>query len=153
MKNRPYNRMPYAELAALPVQEYAKPDSMLVLWSTWTHLNQAMELIPAWGFRYCAGFPWLKVTKDGRPIFGLGVWFQGCTELILVGRRGKPFGSKGNPRPARKGIVISRRQEHSRKPDEVAEWIERCLPGPYLELFARRRRPGWDAVGDQLPDH
>ena len=151
------------ELLALPVSGLAKRDAMLVLWSTWMHLALAMKVIDAWGFTYCAGFPWLKVVNHSTervftagnwmipaPIFGPGVWAQGCTELVLLARRGQPFGSLGNPRPARKGIIIASRGAHSEKPVELQDWIDAKFPDPKIELFARRHRPGWTCWGDQL---
>lgn len=174
MKPR-YNTMKAADIIGLPVHAIAHEDAMLVLWATWMHLALAMQVIEVWGFTYCTGMPWLKVCKppncplhgpppgaDGcmrccqnesveiKPIYGPGVWFQGCTELILIARRGRPFGSLGNPRPARKGIVIAPRQEHSRKPEEVHLWLEGKFPGPKIELFARRNRPGWVCWGSEV---
>lgn len=162
-----YRTMKPEDLINLPVAAISAPDSVLVLWSTWMHLDLAMRCIEAWGFRYATGMPWLKVTKgsvggDGgqmdsphpviRPIFGPGVWFQHCTELVLIGRRGRPFGELGNPRPARKGIVVAPRgEEHSEKPREVQDWIDAAgFPGPKLEMFARRTRPGWVCWGDEV---
>ena len=48
--------------------------------------------------------------------------------------------------------MVSPRREHSRKPDEVRSGIERMLDGPYLELFARHRAPGWAAWGNEVDD-
>jgi N6-adenosine-specific RNA methylase IME4 len=151
------------------ISEIAAKDAMLVTWATWMHLPLAVELITACGFTYATGMPWLKIIQpnsktgamfiggDGcpaisipAPIYGPGMWFQHCTELILIARRGRPFGKLGNPRPARKGIIIAPRQEHSRKPEELQKWIEAKFPGPYVELFARRQRPGWTCWGNEL---
>lgn len=157
-RTRPrYGTMTAKQIIELPVTHIAAPDAMLVMWATWMHLNLAMKVIDAWGFRYCSGFPWLKITQRSiadmegvEPIFGPGVWAQQCTELVLLARRGRPFGAAGNPRPARKGIIIAPRQEHSRKPDELQEWIERKFPGPKIELFARRPREGWTTWGNEV---
>ena len=165
-RTRPrYNTMKPVEIISMPVDRITAKDAVLVLWSTWMHLPLAMEIISAWGFRYCTGMPWLKVCQPTnrdypllphhrlgalRPIYGPGAWFQHCTELILIARRGKPFGKLGNPRPARKGIIIAPRREHSRKPDELQDWIDAKFPGPKLELFARRKRAGWTCWGDEL---
>jgi N6-adenosine-specific RNA methylase IME4 len=149
-----YQTLKAAEILALPVGDIAAPDSVLVMWATWMHLDLALKCIDAWGFRYATGMPWLKVCagQELKPIFGPGVWFQHCTELVLIGRRGKPFGKMGNPRPARKGIVIAPRgEEHSEKPEEVQDWIDGAgFPGPKLEMFARRTRPGWASWGDEV---
>lgn len=164
MKPR-YGTMRAKDLLALPVSDIALPDAILALWCTWMHLDLAMDCIKAWGFRYGTGMPWLKVIKhpigqslEGlipQPIYGPGPWFQHCTELVLIARRGKPFGSQGNPRPARKGIIIAPRQQHSRKPEELQAWIDdpgKRFPNPKIELFATQRRAGWTSWGSSITD-
>jgi len=91
---------------------------------------------------------WLKVRKDGGPDGrGVGFYFRNVTELLL-------FGVKGGLRtraPGRRqvNVLISRKQEHSRKPDEQYALIQQCSPGPFLELFARKKVEGWVSWGDQ----
>lgn len=157
-----YSTMKAHEILALPVDQIAQPDAVLILWTTWMHLGLAMQVIDRWGFTYCAGFPWVKVVKDAgenlKPIFGLGIWTMGCSELILIGRRGKPFGSMGNPRPARRGIIMTQRGDHSQKPAELMDWVDSHdinprFPSPKLELFARERRYGWASWGDELENY
>lgn len=99
-------------------------------------------------------FNWIKTNKNGAkkaveedPFFtGLGYWTRANPELCLLGTRGKP---KRFARDVRR-LIVSERREHSRKPDEASERIQRLVGGPYLEMFARERRRGWDALGDQL---
>jgi len=92
---------------------------------------------------------WYKIRKDGGPDGrGVGFYFRNVTELVL-------FGVKGNIRtlgPARSqvNLISTRKREHSRKPDELYPIIEKCSPGPYLELFARYSRKGWQQWGDEL---
>jgi N6-adenosine-specific RNA methylase IME4 len=91
---------------------------------------------------------WYKVRKDGGPDGrGVGFYFRNVTELLLFGTRGK----LRTLRPGRRqvNIILSRKQEHSWKPNETYEIIEACSPGPYVELFARQRRTGWEWWGDQ----
>lgn len=170
MVNRQYPTMKMVDLISLPVDDIRKPDSVILMWTTWGNVENAINLIGKWGFRYCTGMPWLKTVKltgDERdyqansardrfipkPIYGPGPWFQHCTELLLIGRRGKPFGSAGNPRPARKGIIISERLEHSRKPEDVHRWVEsEQFPKPWIELFARRPRKGWTTWGNEVAE-
>ncbi len=76
---------------------------------------------------------------------GLGFWTRANPEPCLLATRGHPKRSAGDVRK----LLISPRREHSRKPDETYALIERLLPGPYLELFARRSQPGWDGFGNQ----
>ncbi len=100
----------------------------------------------AWGFTYKSNLVWLKVRKDGGPDGrGVGFYFRNVTELVL-------FGVRGNMRtqaPGRRqvNVLSTRKREHSRKPEAVHARIEALVEGPYLELFARASRPGWDAWG------
>ena len=111
----------------------------------------------AWGFMYkTVAFNWVKLNKNGEakrvaddPFFtGLGYWTRANPELCLLGTRGRP---KRKSKAVRR-LVVSERREHSRKPDEVHDRIERLVDGPYLELFAREKRGRWDGIGDQLDD-
>jgi len=113
-----------------------------------------MEVIRAWGFTYkTIGFCWAKLNKSApgllhgeRDFFtGLGFWTRANPELCLLATLGHP---RRRGRNVRK-LIVAPRREHSRKPDETYERIEALCEGPYLELFARARRPGWDAWGDQ----
>lgn len=144
-----YRTMSFAGISALPVERYARSNSHLYLWCPNALLAEALEIIKDWGFTYKTNIVWYKVRRDGGPDGrGVGFYFRNVTELLL-------FGVKGTLRtraPGRRqvNIMISRKQEHSRKPHEVYDLIERCSPGPYLELFARERVLGWTQWGDQL---
>jgi hypothetical protein len=105
----------------------------------------------SWGFRYISNIIWAKRRIDGGPDGrGVGFYFRNVTEVILFGVRG----SMRTLPPARRqvNIIESRKREHSRKPDEQYELIESCSPGPYLELFARHPRIGWQVWGDESSD-
>lgn len=151
-----YSTMKAKDILGLPVDQIAAPDAILVMWATWMHLDLAIYVMNEWGFKFSTGMPWLKVTKGStdsciKPIYGPGVWMQHCTELVLIGRRGRPFGKMGNPRPARKGIIVSPRGEHSEKPEELRRWIVmKDFPSPRIELFARKKYVGWASWGDGL---
>jgi len=144
-----YPTMSFTEIANLPVPALARPKSHLYLWSPNALLAEALEIMRAWGFTYKTNIVWFKVRKDGGPDGrGVGFYFRNVTELLL-------FGVKGSMRtlaPGRRqvNIVATRKQEHSRKPDEVFTIIEECSPGPYLELFARQRVSGWTQWGDEV---
>lgn len=150
-----YDVMDTPALKAIPVASYAAPDCALFMWATDPMLPDAIDLMRSWGFTYkTVAFNWVKLKKGGAerrvedsPFFtGLGYWTRANPELCLLGTRGKPRRiSKGVRR-----LVVSERREHSRKPDEVYQRIEELVDGPYLELFARERRPGWEALGDQV---
>jgi len=103
----------------------------------------------AWGFAYKTNIVWYKIRKDGGPDGrGVGFYFRNVTELLLFGVKGKLRTLK--PGRTQVNIILSRKREHSRKPFEVYDLIERCSPPPYLELFARQRVPNWETWGDQV---
>src|SRR5205823_5959167 len=116
--------------------------------------ERALEVVRAWGFTYkTVGFYWAKLSpgRGGlllteRDFFtGMGFWTRANPEPCLLATRGKPKRLSGAVRK----LVIAPRREHSRKPDEVYERIERLAEGPYLELFGRATRPGWHSWGLQ----
>ena len=140
--------MTFAQIAELPVGSLALPQSHLYLWTPNALIAEALQIMRAWGFTYKTNIVWLKVRKDGKPDGrGVGFYFRNVTELLL-------FGVKGNLRTLRPGrsqvnTIITRKQEHSRKPDEQYKIIMDCSPRPFLELFARKRMEGWTSWGDQ----
>ena len=139
-----YSTMPFERLRKLHIP--AAEDACLFLWCIDTHLPEALRLIDAWGFTYkTVAFTWIKTTKDGQPAFGTGYWTRKSSELCLLATRGKP---KRLSRGVRQGILEPRR-EHSRKPDCVYERIEKLVEGPYLEIFARTQKQGWDSIGNE----
>jgi N6-adenosine-specific RNA methylase IME4 len=159
---RHYATMAFEELAALPVATLAAPEGChLFVWTSGPFLPQALRLIEAWGFRYSTrAFTWVKTKRSTAsaqlefmvPLseadlhVGLGLTVRHQTELVLLGRR-------GNCRRAAKDVreaIIAPVRQHSRKPDEFYRRVERYCDGPYLDLFARERRPGWDAWGDEV---
>ncbi|MCY2990004.1 MAG: MT-A70 family methyltransferase [Planctomycetota bacterium] len=146
---RRYPTMSFEEIAALVVGDVALPKSHLYLWTPNALLAEALQIMRAWGFTYKTNIVWFKVRKDGGADGrGVGFYFRNVTELLL-------FGVKGSLRTLQPGrrqvnILISRKQEHSRKPDSVYDLVQRCSPGPHLELFARERVPGWTQWGNEV---
>lgn len=142
-----YRTMDLPAISRLPVADCAAKNAALFLWVVDSHIDAGIELMAHWGFRFkTKAFTWLKLGKTGKPIMSLGYWSRKQTEICLLGTRGKP-------RRLSAGVgelIVAPRREHSRKPDEQYAKIEALVAGPYLELFARHRRPGWDAWGDQL---
>lgn len=146
---RRYPTMSFAEIAALPVGNMALPKSHLYLWCPNALLFEGLTIMKAWGFTYKTNIVWYKVRKDGGPDGrGVGFYFRNVTELLLFGTRGKLRTSQ--PGRTQVNIIVTRKQEHSRKPDSAYDIVEACSPGPYLELFARQRRAGWKQAGDQV---
>jgi len=147
-----YETLSFEEIAALPVGKLGLPRSHLYLWCPNALLLEALTIMKVWEFTYKTNVVWYKVRKDGGPDGrGVGFYFRNVTELLL-------FGVKGHLRtlpPGRRqvNIMMSRKEEHSKKPDQVYGLIERCSPGPYLELFARQRVDGWSQWGDQIDSY
>ena len=143
-----YDCMGLDEIKVTPVADWAAGDCALFLWATDPLLPRALEVIAAWGFIYkTVAFTWVKTTKDGTgfPI-GCGFWTRANPELCLLATRGRPQRISRSVRQ----LILAPRRAHSRKPDEVYERIESLVPGPYLELFARRRRLGWESWGQEV---
>lgn len=146
-----YATMTLEDIKAIPVDTVTAKNSHLYMWVPNALLPEGIEVMQAWGFRYVSNVIWAKRRKDGGPDGrGVGFYFRNVTEIIL-------FGVKGSMRtlpPARSQVnmIETRKREHSRKPDEQYPFIERCSPGPYLEMFARYPQPGWQVWGDESGD-
>jgi N6-adenosine-specific RNA methylase IME4 len=154
-----YGTLSVADIAALPVGALAAKDAHLFLCATGPCLRQAFDVMEAWGFRYSAiAFTWIKLkrshnanqlrvlpTAESDLHVGLGLTTRKNAEFVLLGRRGNARRVAKNVRE----VILAPVREHSRKPDEMFARVERYCEGPYLELFARQRRPGWDAWGNQ----
>ena len=140
-----YPTMSLARITALPVGALAARDAHLWLWTTNALLPKAYEVAEAWGFTVRSPLTWVKFR------LGLGGRYQlrNATEQLLFCTRGKaPLGSRSQPTWFNAPVT-----EHSRKPAEQFAIIERVSPGPYLELFARRRpesNQSWAVWGDQV---
>lgn len=144
-----YSTMPLEDIKALPVNEIADEKCHLYLWVPNALLPDGLEVLNAWGFVYKTNLIWEKVRKDGQPDGrGVGFYFRNVTEILLFGIKGQKNRTLA---PARSQVNLLRTQkrEHSRKPDEFVDLIESCSSGPYLELFARGDRDGWDMWGNQ----
>lgn len=135
------------ELAKFPVGQLAAPDCLLMMWATWPMLPEAIDLMKAWGFTYKTGGAWSKRTTNGKPSFGPGYILRSSTEPFLIGTIGRPKIHSHSVR----GYIEAEAREHSRKPDEQYDMMEK-LCGPNArrcELFARTVRSGWSAWGNE----
>ena len=143
--DRHYPLMKTKDLMALPVRMIAEDNCHLYLWATNNHLQDAFQVMAAWGFEYKTMITWLKDKK------GLGQYFRGKTEHCLFGVRGNlPYKTKDGKRCQGVTGFFAPRREHSRKPEEMREMIELVSYGPRIELFARQRVDGWDAWGNEV---
>lgn len=146
---RRYETMSLEEIKQLPVSEAADEKSHLYLWVPNALLPEGLEIMKAWGFEYKTNIIWEKVRTDGQPDGrGVGFYFRNVTEILLFGIHGKNNRTL-QPGRSQVNLIRSMKREHSRKPDEIIPIIEACSPGPYLELFARGDRAGWDMWGNQ----
>lgn len=147
-----YSTLPLKEIKEIPVSLVAAEQSHLYLWVPNALLKEGLDVMTAWGFEYKTNIIWHKVRKDGEPDGrGVGFYFRNTTEIILFGIRGR-FRTL-SPGRSQVNIIKSRKREHSRKPDELYNLIEKCSPGPYLELFARGQREKWDQWGNEVEDY
>jgi N6-adenosine-specific RNA methylase IME4 len=136
--------MSVGEIAALPIHDLADKCSSLFLWTTNRYLRDAFEIAAAWRFPHVATLVWTKQRG-----LGSGGVFYSNVEFILYCRR---------PQVAAPARIHSRwfdwpRSGHSAKPEAFLDLVEQVSPGPYLELFARRNRFGWDTWGDECLEH
>lgn len=143
----PYSTMSMADLCSMPVGAIAADDAHLYLWTTNAFMGEAHDLAAAWGFSVKTILTWVKVHQDdpGRVSMKTGYYFRGATEHALFCVRGSLplLTSEGIPT----AHLWPRIGSHSVKPAAFGDLVERCSPGPYLELFARSPRLGWDAWG------
>ena len=148
-----YDTMTIEEIAAMPVSALAAKPAHLYLWVPNALLAEGLHVLQAWEFTYKTNIVWHKIRKDGGPDGrGVGFYFRNVTELVLFGVCGKNARTLA-PGRSQVNIVKTQKREHSRKPDEMYEVIEACSPGPYLELFARGTRKGWETWGNQSEDY
>jgi len=136
--NSRYSTLTSTEVAALPVIDLAAKNAHLYLWTTNSDLPDAFAVVASWGFTYKTLLTW---CKKGR--IGLGAYFRGQTEHVLFGVRGS------QPTLVNDELTYFTAQKggHSAKPATFFDLVERSSPGPYVELFARQPRLGWDSWG------
>jgi N6-adenosine-specific RNA methylase IME4 len=138
---RHYPTMSDEEICALEVP--AAKDAILYLWAVAPRLDAGFRVMEAWGFRYKTCAVWDKVKV------GMGFWWRGQHEILMVGTRGNV---SPPPQALRKPSVIRcPRGRHSAKPEQVRDWIGEWYPDvPKLEIFSRLKRPGWEVFGNQV---
>src|SRR5262252_7278137 len=139
----PYRELSLTEIAALPVADLADSDCRLFLWTTNRYLPDAHNLIRVWRFKYVQLLVW---HKTGNPSPFGGSIAPNHAEYLLVAVTGKP---KLLGRLPTNVIGVAAQRLHSQKPEHFLDMVEMVSPGPYVELFARRHRLGWDVWGDQ----
>jgi N6-adenosine-specific RNA methylase IME4 len=146
-----YKTMSLEDIKNLPVQEIADDNCVLFMWVTFPMLLEGLEVINSWGFKYkTLGFSWIKTNpKNGKPFFGVGYYAKSNCEVCLMATKGKVHPMVISNMVS--SCIISRRREHSRKPDEVRNKIVELFGDlPRVELFARQKVEGWDVWGNEV---
>ncbi len=139
----PYPSMTLKQIASLPLQTLMEQDAHVYLWTINHFVSESYMIARAWGLRPVQLLTWCK-----RPMgLGLGGTFVNTTEHILFCKRGQ---LKALRRVDTSWWLWKRQKRHSQKPEEFQTLVERVSPGPYLELFARRVRPGWSVWGNEV---
>ena len=144
-----YNCLDIHDIYNLSVDRISNNDCILFLWVIDPMLPEAMEVIKKWGFKFkTVAFTWVKENKKSEGYFtGLGYWTRANPEMCLLATKGKP---KRISKAVRQ-LIISKRQKHSKKPDEIRDRIiQLCGDLPRIELFARQKVKGWDCWGDEV---
>jgi N6-adenosine-specific RNA methylase IME4 len=150
-KSRQYTCIPLDHIYALPIAELLQPDAVVVLWNTQNGNAEGWhsEALRRWGLKPIWTGAWEKLTANGLPFFGTGFHARSCAEFYTVGTRGRPQLQAKNIR----NFIAAPWRGESVKPDELYRDVEALYPGPYVDLFARRHRDGWDCWGDQLREN
>lgn len=156
-----YSLMTWGDLKALGplIHKVTTKDVIVFLWICPPLLVETLDMVKAWGLTYkTKAFNWVKLYPTGTNFFvGMGHWTMANSEDVWLC-------TKGNPRRHNKDVaqimatiedeipqtVIAPNTRHSQKPEAIQDRIERLVPGPYLELFARRQRPGWTCLGNEV---
>ena len=139
----PYPTMTLAEIAAMPVSGVADKDAHLYLWTTQAWLRESYRVLDAWGYKQGAILVWSKPPK------GVCGTYVCSTEYCIFGRRG----NLAHKRRQLGTCFEWPRAGHSAKPEAFLDMVESVSPPPYLEMFARRQRLGWDTWGNEALNH
>lgn len=147
-----YPLMKMEQLFALPVEGLTTPRAHLYLWTTNSFMAEAYQLAEAWGFTPKTIITWVKVKQDDRatPSMKMGFWYRSATEHVLFATKGKAMRLLGPPVSTAFLHPRPPQGSHSKKPSRFYKMVAAQSPGPFLELFARRRRKGWDRWGNEV---
>lgn len=150
---RNYATLTLVELLSFPLPPLA-PDCYLFLWRVASMPQEALDVVRAWGFTPKTEIVWNKLTARGKAWFGMGRTTRAAHETAIVATRGRPQRRAANVRDVFSAKVPrdGKRYIHSAKPEEFYELVERLATGRYVELFARRQRPGWTCLGNEMAE-
>lgn len=150
-----YSTMRFEEIAALRVGDLLAPGGVLVMWATWPLIERQCAMLRGWGLEAKSGGCWAKRTGSGKLRWGTGYLLRSlCEPFIIATLPGAPIAKGIVPNffeTMDDAVVDGLAREHSRKPDEFYSLMEKLVPhGRRADIFARRRRPGWDCWGNEL---
>ena len=146
---RHYQTMTMEEIKNLPVCDLADKDCAMFMWTTLPVLKESFSVLERWGFEYkTVAFVWIKKNRKADSLFwGMGYWTRSNAGRCLLASRGNPKRLAADVHQ----VIISRIEEHSRKPEEARSRIEQLMGDvPKIELFARRKAVGWDVWGNEV---
>lgn len=154
--DRHYPLMKTKDIISLPVKSICEENAHLYLWVTNNFLKDGLEVMESWGFTYKTKITWVKGKRFSDGSFklenaGLGQYFRGLDEVCLFGVKGNlPYkiGESGK-RQQGQTVIIAPRKEHSTKPEEMREVIEKVSYPSFIELFARKKEENWDRWGNE----
>jgi len=144
-----YSLMSFEDICNIPIKTISGDNCILFLWATFPTLQQAFKLIERWGFTYkTVAFVWIKTNHNKSIFMGMGYWTRSNSEICLLATKGHPKRVNANVSQ----VVISKREEHSKKPDIIRNMIVTLVGNlPRIELFARQKIEGWDTWGLEVP--
>jgi N6-adenosine-specific RNA methylase IME4 len=140
-KKLPYKTMSVQKIKELPINNIAEEGAHLWLWTTNQFVKEAYEVAAAWGFKVLTVITWVKPS-------GCGNWFVSRTQHCLFGYKNKCQFNKSRYKPT--VFYSNLPKKHSEKPEDFYELIESISDAPRLELFARKKRKGWNSWGDEI---
>jgi len=136
-----YETMLLEDICSLPIRDISEKDCCLFLWATVPLIQEGFKVLEAWGFKYKTMLTWRKIMS-----LGMGFWYRGQTEHLLLGVKGKVKAF----RIQKANFIQCKAGKHSQKPHEFRELIEMTGISPRIELFARQKTEGWDVWGDEI---
>lgn len=138
------------DICDLPVYRLADYDALLHLWVPSSMLEDGIAVVKAWGFKVSGTTAWCKTTKDEKRLaFGMGHLFRQAHEITIEGRRGAIVKECKNK--SQRSAYLAPNKRHSQKPENLQDSLDLMFPtGKKLELFARRVRPGWTCLGNEI---
>jgi len=136
-----YPTMSVEKICELPIPDLVTDKAVLFLWVTNAFINEGLQVCEAWGFKYKTNFAWIK---SSGPSIG---WFtKSRHELLFIATKGEGV----HPEEKFNSWFESKVKTHSKKPELIYGIIEKMYSGPYVELFARNTRKGWDSWGNEI---